>query len=73
MERAGMGEKNQALGALRYLISRLDSRFIAKLRKIAVDTGDAPIEVEPATIPVVRVTSLVVPGGDTIVGGGPTR
>lgn len=28
-------EHNHALGALRYMISRVDSRFIAKLRKIA--------------------------------------
>lgn len=39
-ERQLIGEKpvdedNHALGALRYLISRLDGRFIAKLRKIA--------------------------------------
>jgi hypothetical protein len=39
-ERVVLGEKpvdehNHALGALRYLISRLDARFIAKLRKVA--------------------------------------
>lgn len=45
-------EHNHALGALRYLISRLDSRFIAKLRgkaksegRIEVDTIDA-IDIE---------------------------
>lgn len=36
-------EHNHALGALRYLISRIDVRFIAKLRKTA--PSDGPIEV----------------------------
>jgi hypothetical protein len=48
-ERALIGEKpvdenNHALGALRYLISRLDSRFIARLRRQAPAEG--PVEVE---------------------------
>lgn len=49
-ERAIMGENpvdqdNHALGALRYLISRLDARFIAKLRKVT--SGDhAPVEAD---------------------------
>ena len=48
-ERAVLGENpvddnNHALGALRYLISRLDSRFIAKLRKRA--PSEEKIEVE---------------------------
>ena len=46
-ERSVMGEKpiddnNHALGALRYLISKLDYKFIAKLRKKAPKEG--PIE-----------------------------
>jgi hypothetical protein len=48
-ERAVVGEcpideNNHALGALRYLISRLDARFIAKLRGKA--PAEAPVEVE---------------------------
>ena len=48
-ERAIVGERpidenNHALGALRYLISRLDARFIAKLRGKA--PAEAPVEVE---------------------------
>jgi hypothetical protein len=48
-ERALIGEKpvdehNHALGALRYLISRVDARFIARLRSQA--PAEAPIEVE---------------------------
>ena len=48
-ERVLVGERpiddnNHALGALRYLISRLDARFIAKLRG-KTDT-EAPVEVE---------------------------
>jgi hypothetical protein len=48
-ERALIGEKpvdenNHALGALRYLISRLDSRFIARLRSKLPAEG--PVEVE---------------------------
>ena len=38
-------ENNHALGALRYLISRLDARFIAILRKKAAAEGPAEIEV----------------------------
>jgi hypothetical protein len=50
-ERAVLGEKpidehNHALGALRYLISRLDSRFIAKLRKVAPCEERIEIEAE---------------------------
>jgi len=49
-ERAVIGENpidenNHALGALRYLISRLDSRFIGKLRKTM--TTEGPIEDDP--------------------------
>jgi hypothetical protein len=42
-------ENNHALGALRYLISRLDARFIAKLRKKKMAEG--PIEVTPEQTP----------------------
>lgn len=38
-----LDENNHALGALRYLVSRLDSRFMAALRKKA-NTSDGPIE-----------------------------
>jgi hypothetical protein len=38
-------ENNHALGALRYLITRLDARFIAKLRSKAPAQGPAEIEV----------------------------
>jgi hypothetical protein len=38
-------ENNHALGAVRYLITRLDARFIAKLRQKAPDQGPAEIEV----------------------------
>lgn len=60
-ERAVMGEKpiddnNHALGALRYLISRLDSRFIAKLRKQTRDS-DGPIETE--SIPVEETQAAI--------------
>jgi hypothetical protein len=55
-ERAALGEKpidehNHALGALRYLVSCLDARFIARLRKLAgsrADRAQGPIEEEPA-------------------------
>jgi Terminase large subunit, T4likevirus-type, N-terminal/Terminase RNaseH-like domain len=48
-ERAIIGENpvdehNHALGALRYLISRLDSRFIAKLRKTLPHKDEIPEE-----------------------------
>jgi hypothetical protein len=53
-ERTALGEKpidehNHALGALRYLVSRLDARFIARLRKLTGgrDTVEGPIEEEP--------------------------
>jgi hypothetical protein len=40
-------EHNHALGALRYLISKLDARFIAKLRKVSkVDDGPEEIDLE---------------------------
>lgn len=39
-----LDDNNHALGALRYLISRIDVRFIAKLRKQA--GSDGPVELE---------------------------
>jgi hypothetical protein len=39
-------EHNHALGALRYLVSRIDSRFIAKLRRKAPSAADGPIETD---------------------------
>jgi hypothetical protein len=55
-ERAVEGEKpidehNHALGALRYLVSQLDARFIARLRKLAggrPGAHEGPTEEEPA-------------------------
>jgi len=38
-------DNNHALGALRYLMSRLDARFLGRLRKLAI--SDGPIEAEP--------------------------
>jgi hypothetical protein len=57
-ERAVTGEQpidehNHALGALRYLVSRLDARFIARLRKLTTgrDTpegaGEEPLDQQP--------------------------
>ncbi|MBL8797838.1 MAG: terminase family protein [Planctomycetia bacterium] len=48
-ERGTLGENpiddhNHALGALRYLVSRIDAKFIAKLRKKA--TTDGPLEAD---------------------------
>jgi hypothetical protein len=40
-------ENNHALGALRYLVSRLDSRFIAKLR--GKQTSEGPTEEQRQT------------------------
>ena len=39
-------DHNHALGALRYLIARLDHRFIAKLRKKQTSEGGLPEEAE---------------------------
>ena len=51
-ERQRVGEKpiddhNHALGALRYLISKIDARFIARLRKRT--HGDGPVEEDDLT------------------------
>jgi hypothetical protein len=42
-------DNNHALGALRYLVSRLDSKFIAKLRKTAKVEG--PLETDIEEVP----------------------
>ena len=72
-ERALIGENpvdenNHALGALRYLISRLDSRFIAKLRK--KDVRDGRIEIESTETPdghfeeaIAAVHGITLPNG----------
>jgi hypothetical protein len=51
-------EHNHALGALRYLISRLDHRFIARLRRTAPRDDGLPGEDagEPACVPGARPT-----------------
>jgi len=44
-----LDEHNHALGALRYLISKIDAKFMAKLRRKAPQEG--PLEIEEAEIP----------------------
>jgi hypothetical protein len=51
-ERAAQGEEpvdhdNHALAALRYLVARLDARFIARFRRRAPDTPAAPAPTQP--------------------------
>ena len=44
-------DHNHALGALRYLVSRLDARYIAKLRrKTAIDHEEGPLETDPIMV-----------------------
>jgi hypothetical protein len=55
-ERATVGEmpiddNNHALGALRYLVSRIDARFIAKLRKTTPAEGPVEAEAVEASMP----------------------
>lgn len=64
-ERAQVGEKpiddhNHALGALRYLVSRIDARFIAKLRRTAPAEG--PIEDDAQDIDIDETRNAVFGG-----------